>query len=892
MADKHFLPEVGIEGYTLFHKDREGRKGGGVALYVRNTINSSVNRKIKTDRNTESLWIDVTIGGRKIVVGIIYRPPDLNEEASAPLLQEITRGSRYKNVCIMGDFNYREIDWNSMTGDRSSEEFLNVVQDGFFKQLVREPTRQGNILDLVITNNETLVSQVEIGARFDVSDHHEIRFKININRKLEQNAALVPDFRKANYQGLRHHLQSIDWEEIEVGRAEEQENEVEMQYNSIVREIIRVQEQYIPKKTVRSNKNEPKWMNNSIRRDIGLKRGLYKKIKEGDTQLGGRYNDLARKVKKDIRNAKRNYEVRIARNAQKDPKGFYQLYKSKTRESIGPLKAINGSLIENGEEISRELNNYFLSVFSQEADEELEPEQIFRGIENNKLTDIGISKEIVCKEIGRLKKNKSPGPDDIFPRIIKECREVLSEPLAKIFRKSLDTGIVPKLWRQANVVPIFKKGDKAESSNYRPISLTSVIGKMLEAIIAKEIRQHLETHMLIRHSQHGFSKGKSCITNLLSFYRKVFETIDRGERYDIVFLDFSKAFDRVPHRRLLSKVKAHGIDGKVLEWIKGWLTGREQRVQINGKKSEWGNVTSGVPQGSVLGPLLFVIYINDLEIGVSSDVSKFADDTKIGRQVKNMEDARKLQEDLNRLYNWSQKWDMQFNVSKCSVMSVGKGNMHVDYTLNGTAIGRSYSARDLGVQVSSDLRPREQCVIARNKANKILGFISRSVTNRSSEVILRLYLALVRPHLDYAAQFWSPYYRKDIDFLEVVQRRMTKMIQGMRNLPYRERLRRLNLHSLERRRARGDLIEVFKWVKGINKGNCDQVIEFSSQDRTRGNGYKLDKLRFRTDIGRHWFTNRVVNDWNRLSRHVVSAETLGTFKSRLDESMDRDDRWD
>ena len=792
----------------------------------------------------------------------------------------------------MGDFNYREIDWNSMTGDRSSEEFLNVVQDGFFKQLVREPTRQGNILDLVFTNNETLVSQVEIGARFDVSDHHEIRFKININRKLEQNAALVPDFRKANYQGLRHHLQSIDWEEIEVGGAEEQENEVEMQYNSIVREIIRVQEQYIPKKRVRSNKNEPKWMNNSIRRDIGLKRGLYKKIKEGDTQLGGRYNDLARKVKKDIRNAKRNYEVRIAKNAQKDPKGFYQLYKSKTRESIGPLKAINGSMIENGEEISRELNNYFLSVFSQEVDEELEPEQIFRGLENNKLTDIGISKEIVCKEIGRLKKNKSPGPDDIFPRIIKECREVLSEPLAKIFRKSLDTGIVPKLWRQANVVPIFKKGDKAESSNYRPISLTSIIGKMLEAIIAKEIRQHLEIHMLIRHSQHGFSKGKSCITNLLSFYRKVFETIDRGERYDIVFLDFSKAFDRVPHGRLLSKVKAHGIDGKVPEWIKGWLTGREQRVQINGKKSEWGNVTSGVPQGSVLGPLLFIIYINDLEIGVSSDVSKFADDTKIGRQVKNMEDARKLQEDLNRLYNWSQKWDMQFNVSKCSVMSVGKGNMPVDYTLNGTALGRSYSARDLGVQVSSDLCPREQCVIARNKANKILGFISRSVTNRSSEVILRLYLALVRPHLDYAAQFWSPYYRKDIDFLEVVQRRMTKMIQGLRNLPYRERLRRLNLHSLERRRARGDLIEVFKWVKGINKGNCDQVIEFSSQDRTRGNGYKLDKLRFRTDIGRHWFTNRVVNDWNRLSRHVVSAETLGTFKSRLDESMDRDDRWD
>ena len=280
------------------------------------------------------------------------------------------------------------------------------------------------------------------------------------------------------------------------------------------------------------------------------------------------------------------------------------------------------------------------------------------------------------------------------------------------------------------------------------------------------------------------------------------------------------------------------------------------------------------------------------EAGISSDVSKFADDTKIGRPVKNIDDARMLQEDLNRLHDWSEKWEMQFNVNKCSIMSVGKSDRLVDYSLNNSNLGRSHSARDLVVQVSSDLRPREQCNIARNKANKILGFIGRCVTNRSSEVILRLYLALVRPHLDYAAQFWSPYYRKDIESLEAVQRRMTKMIQGLRNLPYRDRLKRLNLHSLERRRARGDLIEVFKWVKGINKGNINQVIEISNQDRTRGNGYKLEKLRFRTDIGRHWFTNRVVNDWNRLSRHVVSAESLGSFKRRLDESKDRDDRWD
>ena len=248
--------------------------------------------------------------------------------------------------------------------------------------------------------------------------------------------------------------------------------------------------------------------------------------------------------------------------------------------------------------------------------------------------------------------------------------------------------------------------------------------------------------------------------------------------------------------------------------------------------------------------MLFKIYINDLETGINSDISKFADDTKIGRPLKNIDDARILQDDLNWLYEWSEKWQMQFNVDKCSIMSVGKGNRPVDYTLNDNTLGRSYSVKDLGVQVSSDLCPREQCIIARNRANKILGFIGRCVTNRSFEVILRLYSAIVIPHLDYAAQFRFPYYRKDIGSLAAVQRRMTKMIQGLKNFPYEDRLKRLNLHFLEKRRARGDMIEVFKWVKEINEGNIDQVLEISSQDRTRGNGYKLEKLRFRTGIGR------------------------------------------
>ena len=412
----------------------------------------------------------------------------------------------------------------------------------------------------------------------------------------------------------------------------------------------------------------------------------------------------------------------------------------------------------------------------------------------------------------------------------------------------------------------------------------------MESIIAKNIREHFYKHNLINQSQHGFTKGKSCLTNLLSFYSKVYEAADNGDSYDILYLDFSKAFDKVPHQRLLRKVKAHGIDGKVLDWVRSWLSDRRQRVVINGIKSEWGKVISGVPQGSVLGPLLFLIYINDLDSGISSDISKFADDTKVGRLIRTETDAIALQEDLDKMMEWTNRWQMQFNINKCKVLSVGRGNPHSRYTLNNETLVGTGQEKDLGVIVSSDLRLRKQYIEARNRANRVLGFIFRSVQSRSPDVILKLYLALVRPHLDYAVQFWSPYYRKDIGLIESVQRRMTKRIQGMRNIPYEKRLKLLNLHSLERRRLRGDLIEVFKWYRGYNKGDVDKVLRISSHNRSRNNGFKLEKFRFRKEIGRNWFANRVVDEWNGLSKQVVSARTVGGFKRRLDKFMDRDDR--
>ena len=233
-----------------------------------------------------------------------------------------------------------------------------------------------------------------------------------------------------------------------------------------------------------------------------------------------------------------------------------------------------------------------------------------------------------------------------------------------LFQKSFDTGVVPRDWKLANVTAIHKKGSKTLVNNYRPVSLTFKVCKVMEGMLRDCIVDHLKTRKLIKESQHGFSKGRSCLTNLLIFLEEVTKFIVNGNPVDVIYLDFSKAFDKVSHRRLLLKFRSLGVGEKISCWVENWLTDRKQRVVVRGCESEWLPVTSGVPQGSVLGPTLFLVYVNDIEENVFSNILKFADDTKIYRSVSTMENIQDLQRDLRSLYQWSVEWQMLFNVDK------------------------------------------------------------------------------------------------------------------------------------------------------------------------------------------------------------------------------------
>ena len=383
----------------------------------------------------------------------------------------------------------------------------------------------------------------------------------------------------------------------------------------------------------------------------------------------------------------KSYEKNISKNCKRNAKSFWKYVNSKLKRSTGICNLIksDGTLTTSDKDKAQVLNEFFSSVFTSEN---IKNVPILKPHNNNTfIPEILLTSTAVKNKLNNLKVDKATGPDKIPPFLLKSLSEELSHPISMIFNKSLSEGYVPSQWKEAEVTAIHKKGDKNKPNNYRPVSLSCILCKILESFISENIQNYMEQYHLFNDAQHGFRRQRSCVTQLLDVMNTLTNLIDNNYNVDILYLDFSKAFDTVPHKRLLYKLNSYGIEGNLLKWIESFLTNRKQRVKVNGEYSDYAPVTSGIPQGSILGPLLFIIFINDLPEGVSNFCKIFADDTKLFGTTDN---HLSIQNDLNLLMKWSEDWQLKFNVDKCNVLHIGKNNPKNDYFMNPEKTKKTY----------------------------------------------------------------------------------------------------------------------------------------------------------------------------------------------------------
>ena len=571
---------------------------------------------------------------------------------------------------------------------------------------------------------------------------------------------------------------------------------------------------------------------------------LRRKVQLIEEKLTTFYSDRRRKM-----------EDKAISQIKQNPKAFYAYAKrfQKTYSGIGPIISPDGEILTEPAKIAEAQKLQYEKVFSEPNQDKkvINPEEFFKITEKTKISNIHFNYMDIREAIDQLSVNASAGPDGVPAIFLKRARDNLSEPLTILWNTSLETGQIPELFKLAFITPVLKPGaPKCETASYRPVSLTSHLVKTFERVLKKVLQNHLEVTLALNDQQHGFRSKRSCLSQLLSHYNEILKGMEEGGNVDTVYLDFSKAFDKVDIGILMHKMRDLGVHGSLAVWIYNFLTNRKQVVIANGVKSSVSQVKSGVPQGTVLGPLLFLIMINDIDENITeSMISIFADDTRLTKVINQEADFEKFQEDLEKLYNWAETNNMAFNGTKFELLRYGFNEelktLSNYLTPNAENIIEIKDVlRDLGVIMNDKATFADHIDKVCSQVTQKAGWILRTFQCRRTAFLKQMWKSLVQGHIDYCSQLYQPLQSTNLQRIENLQKVYTKRIPEVSDKNYWERLKVLKLNSQQRRLERYRIIYTWKILEGLAP-NCDITLHEPVSERA-GRKCNIPKIKTKT----------------------------------------------
>jgi Reverse transcriptase (RNA-dependent DNA polymerase) len=857
LNDSFYNGEIFDDRYIVFRRDRNEntsakKDGGGVLIAVMKKLNVC-EVDVLHNECLEHVWLKIAFSKKNLYLCAIYLAPDVDIACYKMHVEDVKFVSDLIDInddlIVCGDYNLSEVQWN-LDSETDAMIPTNIAKDKSvillenlsfcnLDQINSISNERGKFLDLVFSNITDNKINVKICEDPLVKlDRHHLAYEfiydaMDYDFSPIECSKKIFDFSKADNREIVRELLECDWN---ASLDKTDINAASQSFSNILNKIL---DKNVPVRFMKKSELNKPWFNRSLK-NLKNKRDRAAKIfrKFEKKCVVNKYNSLCQKclIMKmkfvRLRNEfKRMHDLlydsyieHIENRIKNDPSAFFGFIDQK-KKNVGFPSAMKykNEVSSSPSTLCDLFAKFFSSVYVKPSDSSITDDFVCNIDESTNIDPINLEPIEIINALKQLDSKKGGGPDGIPPSILKNCSEGLVKPLTMLFNLSLQSGIFPTMWKSSYIVPIFKKGARDQIGNYRGIAILSSIPKLFEKIIFDRIYFNLKEKISTR--QHGFMKGKSVVSNLMSFVSFCVNEIENGFQVDAVYTDFSKAFDCLNHKILLKKLHAYGFVSKMYAWIESYLSGRTQMVRIGNCISSEIQVWSGVPQGSHLGPLLFLLFINDIvKIFENVQALLYADDMKLFFVIKDKNDCEKIQSDLSRLGKWCECNKLFLNIDKCKSIVFGRGKNQIfyDYSLNGQILERVRAMNDLGVIVDErlDFIKHIDSIVA--KSRKMLGFIMRASKEFDDPYALKsLYVSLVRSKLEFASCVWNPNYSVHVKKIERIQEKFLKYAlrrMGWKNVfelpPYESRCMLLNLNTLERRREIGNIMFIRDLVCG------------------------------------------------------------------------------